>query len=200
VSSWKNGDASTEVAHLKKSGPGTENAPSGVLDLNVILQYGLSNGFPELADKFQELNELLHGRANTDQGVYLSLGNTDGVSKTFSLFVEPGDIVLCEEFSFSSSLNSGRAKGAVFWPVKMDEHGLIPEDLDSVLTHWDESAGKKPHLLYTIPCGQNPTGSVQPPERYDAIYAIAQKHDIIMSVWLAISRHARSVYSPRVCR
>jgi DNA-binding transcriptional MocR family regulator len=34
--------------------------------------------------------------------------------------------------------------------------------------------------MYTIPCGQNPTGSVMPSERYDEIYAICQKHDVII--------------------
>lgn len=180
VSAWQNGEASTDTIHLKKTGPGTENDPEGLLDLNEVLQYGLSNGFSELTEKLQELNDLTHGRAHADHAVYVSLGNTDGVSKTFSLFVEPGDIVLSEEYSFSSSLNSGRARGATFYPVKVDGQGLVPEELDRVLTEWDDAVGKKPHLLYTIPCGQNPTGSVQPQERYDAIYAICQKHDVII--------------------
>lgn len=181
VASWQQGTAATATAHLKKVGPGTEAAPSGVLDLNVVLQYGLTNGFPGLIDKLERLNELLHGRVHADHAVFLTLGNTDGVSKTFSLFVEPGDYVLAEEYSFSSSLNSGRAKGAKFYPVKVDGDGLVPEDLERVLSTWDTDAlGKKPHLLYTIPVGQNPTGSVQPAERYDAIYAICSKHDVIM--------------------
>lgn len=52
--------------------------------------------------------------------------------------------MLCEEFAFSSSLSSGRAKGIEFVPVKMDEHGLIPEDLDRILSQWDVTLqGKK---------------------------------------------------------
>lgn len=119
------------------------------------------------------------------------------MSKVFQLFVEP-DVsnVLAEEFTFASSLNSGRSKGAKFYPIKVDGDGLIPEDLDRVLSTWDEATlGQKPKLLYTIPCGQvsgypsrlpelnsrqNPTGSIQPQSRYDEIYRIAQKHDIIM--------------------
>lgn len=119
------------------------------------------------------------------------------MSKVFQLFVEP-DVtnVLAEEFTFASSLNSGRSKGAKFYPVKVDGDGLVPADLDRVLSTWDEDAlGQKPKLLYTIPCGQvraksrkhlsacsrqNPTGSIQPQSRYDEIYRIAQKHDVIM--------------------
>jgi hypothetical protein len=79
-----------------------------------------------------------------------------GCSKVFSLLVEPDvDTVLCEEFTFSSSIANGQAKGAKFYPIKMDDGGLIPSELERVLSSWDEGTqGRRPHLLYTIPCGQ----------------------------------------------
>ena len=53
---------------------------------------------------------------------------------------------------------------------------MIPESLDRIMTEWDVSLkGRKPKLMYTIPVGQNPTGSCPPAERYDAIYALCQK-------------------------
>ncbi|WWD22194.1 hypothetical protein CI109_106685 [Kwoniella shandongensis] len=182
VDDWKEGTAPTEEIHLKKTGPGTELDEGGVLDLSVILQYGLSNGYRELVDKLEEINLLLHGKTISDASVYVTLGNTDGVSKVFQLLVEPDvDTVLTEGYSFSSSLNSARAKGAKVYPVRIDEHGLDPVDFEHVLSSWDETTqGRKPHILYTIPCGQNPTGTIQPQERYDAIYAVAQKHDVII--------------------
>ncbi|WVR08403.1 hypothetical protein IAU60_005458 [Kwoniella sp. DSM 27419] len=182
VSDWQDGTAPTELIHLKKTGPGTENDHGGILDLNTILQYGLSNGYPELIKQLEELNYLLHGKAISDASIYVTLGNTDGVSKAFQLLIEPDvDTVLTEEYSFSSSLNSARAKGAKLYPIKVDEQGLVPADLEHVLSTWNEpSQGKKPHVLYTIPCGQNPTGSIMPPGRYDEIYRIAQKHDIVI--------------------
>ncbi|KAL7424089.1 hypothetical protein Q5752_001674 [Cryptotrichosporon argae] len=182
VAAWQAGETETSKIHLKKTGPGTEGDPAGLLDLNDVLQYGLSNGYPVLLRQLSELNTLVHGRATADAAVYISLGNTDGVSKVWTLFVEPDvDTVLTESYTFGSSLNSGRARGAKFYPVKTDGDGLVPEDLEAVLSGWDEARqGRKPHLLYTIPCGQNPTGSVQPSERYDAIYRICQKHDVII--------------------
>ncbi|KAK8846884.1 hypothetical protein IAR55_005974 [Kwoniella newhampshirensis] len=172
IDDWRAGVAPTEEVHLKKTGPGTEMDEGGVLDLNVILQYGLSNGYKELVEKLEQINLLLHGKTISDASIYVTLGNTDGVSKAFQLLVEPDvDTVLTEEYSFSSSLNSARAKGAKLYPIKVDADGLDPEDLENVLSGWDEVAqGRKPHLLYTIPCGQ----------RYEAIYAIAQKHDVII--------------------
>jgi aromatic amino acid aminotransferase I len=105
VESWQTGQAPTELIHLKKTGPGTENDEEGILDLNQVLQYGLSNGFPQFVSQLTELNELVHGKTIADASVYVSCGNTDGkwawlgpgivliqytgVSKVFQLFVEP---------------------------------------------------------------------------------------------------------------
>jgi len=79
VAGWQNGTAATETIHLKKTGPGTENDPEGILDLNQVLQYGLSNGFPGFIQQLQELNELVHGKSIADASVYISCGNTDGM-------------------------------------------------------------------------------------------------------------------------
>ena len=182
VDDWKAGTAACETFHLKKTGPGTEDDVAGIYDLNEILQYGLSNGFPKFMNSLLELNEAIHGRTIVDASVYITCGNTDGVSKVFQLFVEPGvDTVLTEEYSFGSSLNNGRSKGAKFYPIKTDADGMDPEDLETVLSEWDESKqGPKPHLMYTIPCGQNPTGTVMPPERYERIYQLCCRHDVII--------------------
>lgn len=179
---WKNGTAEVEDFHFKKTGPGTENVPAGIHDINEILQYGLSNGFPKLIDLVKKLNECLHGKVSEDADIFITCGGTDGISKVFQLFVEPGvDTVLTEEYSFDTSLINGRSRGAKFFPIKTDEEGMVPEDLEQVLGNWDENArGRKPHLLYTIPCGQNPTGSVMPSSRYDEIYQICSKHDVII--------------------
>lgn len=125
--------------------------------------------------------QLVHSPPYADATTVLTLGATDGVAKTWMLFCDKGDNVLCEDFTFMASLNSGRARGINFHGVDCDTDGLIPEALDRTLTEWDVAVkGKRPHLLYTIPCGQNPTGTCLSEERYQAIYALARKHDLII--------------------
>lgn len=164
--------------HLDKSGDGL--GPAGLMDLRTVLQYGLTKSYPQLVDRLTALNELLHGTPHAETAVTATLGNTDGVSKAMTLFVDEGDVVLAEEFEFPASVNAGRAKGATFEPVPLDEEGLVPVALDKLLTEWDSTKGKKPHVLLTTPCGQNPTGCVSTPERMDAVYAVARKHDLVM--------------------
>ncbi|OBZ65805.1 hypothetical protein A0H81_14224 [Grifola frondosa] len=62
----------------------------------------------------------------------------------------------------------------------MDDGGLIPEELERILANWNEERGRRPHVLYTVPCGQNPTGSTLSLERRKQIYEIAQRFDLII--------------------
>ena len=80
------------------------------------------------------------------------IGNMDGVSKCFRLLGSPGDNFLADEFSFNALTNAPLSHGVSWVPVKIDEGGLIPSDLERVLSEWDERVhGRRPHVLYTVP-------------------------------------------------
>ena len=121
------------------------------------------------------------------------------------MFLEHGDYLLTEEFAFSSAVETAIPLGAKMCPIGLDAQGLIPEHMDEILSNWDEKArgARKPFLLYTVPyvtscsslptekhrpgtnscetsSGQNPTGATQGTERRKVIYAVAQKHDLII--------------------
>jgi aromatic amino acid aminotransferase I len=83
----------------------------------------------------------------SDWQVLLNSGSTDGWSKVVSLICEKDEYILVEEHTFSSA--------QAFWapickaaPVAIDHEGLVPEDLENVLEHWDEKhpGSKRPHL------------------------------------------------------
>ena len=64
--------------------------------------------------------------------------------------------------------------------IPIDAEGLLPESMDQILSTWDVATrgARKPHLLYTVPTGQNPTGATQSGPRRRALYKVCQKHDI----------------------
>ncbi|OAX35057.1 PLP-dependent transferase [Rhizopogon vinicolor AM-OR11-026] len=113
--------------------------------------------------------------------VLLTLGNSDGITKIFRLLGEKGDYFLTDEFSFPSMTNCPLAYGIKWVGIKMDSGGIIPEELEKVLAKWDEvKLGRRPHVLYIIPVGQNPTGSTLSVDRRKKIYDIAQRWDLII--------------------
>ncbi|KIJ26428.1 hypothetical protein M422DRAFT_212501 [Sphaerobolus stellatus SS14] len=151
------------------------------LDLAVAMQYSTGLGLPVLRQRFSEINELLHSPRPCTQNVILTLGNADGMTKLYRLLGSPGDTFLVEEYSFCGLTNAPLAQGVKWQPIKIDHMGLIPEEMEGILSSWDEgSMGRRPHVLYCIPTGQNPTGATLPVERRRAIYAIAQKYDVII--------------------
>lgn len=84
--------------------------------------------------------------------VTLTLGNSDGITKCFRLFGDRGDTFLADELTFSALTNAVTAQGVSWAPVKIDDGGLIPEELERVLSTWNTRIqGKFPHVLYTVP-------------------------------------------------
>ncbi|KAK6454681.1 aromatic amino acid aminotransferase [Scheffersomyces xylosifermentans] len=147
------------------------------IELARSLQYGFTEGQPEITDFLKTHTDMIHKVPYADWDLIASVGNTESWDATLRTFVTRGDSILVEEYSFSSALETVQAQGVNTIPVQMDEYGLIPEALSSLLDQW---VGPKPKLLYTICTGQNPTGSCLSIERRKAIYALAVKHDFII--------------------
>lgn len=77
------------------------------------------------------------------------------------LFMEPGDSILCEEYTYPhvpESLVSPVGYHSI--AVRIDEDGVIPQLLRETLEGMQSRGEKLPRLLYTVPVGQNPTGGL----------------------------------------
>lgn len=98
------------------------------------------------------------------------------------MFLKRGDYVISEDYTFATAVETASPLGCRMVGVKMDAEGLLPESLDELLMNWDEEArgARRPFLLYTVPSGQNPTGSTQGKKRREDIYKVSQKHDLII--------------------
>ena len=153
----------------------------GLYDLEIALNYGLGAGSPQMLRFVTEHVELVHRPPYQDWHCSLTIGNSSALEIAFRLLTEPGQCILMEEFTFSSAVETARPMGLHVVGIKMDGEGLLPAHMDEVLSGWDERARggvKKPHLLYTVPCGQNPTGATAGAERRRQVYAVARRHDV----------------------
>lgn len=166
-------DDSLKVSIKKK------DQADGDIPLARALQYGFTNGQPELIKFLKEHTTIIHDMKYADWEVIATTGNTNAWESTLRVFCDKGDVILGEAYSFSSSLASAEAQGVTVFPVPIDEQGIIPERLEEILDNWNTDA-PKPKLLYTIPTGQNPTGSSLADDRKVDIYRIAQKHDFLI--------------------
>ncbi|KAL1603474.1 putative secondary metabolism biosynthetic enzyme [Paraconiothyrium brasiliense] len=147
-------------------------------DLAIAMNYGYSVGSPQVLRYLTEHVELIHDPPYQDWEVCMTCGTTSGLEIALRLFCNPGDTILTERYAYAGTIVCARSQGLRLETIDMDEEGLIPADLDYKLNNWNSAKGNKPHVLYTIPTGQNPTGATQSLKRRQDIYEIAEKHDI----------------------
>ena len=93
------------------------------------------------------------------------------------IFLEPGDTVLIEEFSYLGTLAMLLSRQANVVHIDCDDQGIIPESLEENLA---KLAKEKisPKFMYLISVYQNPTGITIPLERRKQIIEIAQKYNV----------------------
>lgn len=155
-------------------------SPEIKLDLAKALQYGQGSGNADLVKFFKEHTEMIHHPPYADWGVMMTAGNTNAIDTCIRMLFNRGDSLLIEEYTFPSVLECARPQGVKPVAVKLDADGIVPDLLDEQLNSWDDSVGRRPKVLYTIPTGQNPTGSTSSPARRQALYKVCQKHDIVI--------------------
>lgn len=82
----------------------------------------------------------------------MNCGNTDAWCKVVRLLCEPGDFILCEQYTYPSAQALWIPMGCTAAPVKIDSRGLIPSDLESILGSWEElhPGTKRPHLYASL--------------------------------------------------
>ena len=126
VATWRSAGPSAPCHKLASS----THEPCA-LPIQTGLQYSHGAGLPDAQRVVTELTNYYH--APSDHVCTLTLGNSDGITKCFRLLGEPGDHFIADEFSFSSMTNVPLAQGIKWVGIKMDDGGMIPEELERVL-------------------------------------------------------------------
>lgn len=174
-----NSDLNSEEDYLEMKIMKNYRSHCSDITLARSLQYGSIEGHPELLEFLKEHTNMVHNIQYTDWGLITSIGNTYGWDAVLRVFCDEGDVVLAEEYTYPSSIACANAQGVTLFPLHTDENGIIPQRLEDLLENWSSEL-PMPKLLYTIPTGQNPTGTTLPIERRLEIYALAQKYDMII--------------------
>lgn len=156
---------------------GASVAAAKDVELARSLQYGYTEGQPELIEFLKEHTQIIHNVPYEDWGLITTIGNTQSWDACLRTFASRGDVILVEGYTFPSALEAAHGQGITTFPIPMDNYGIVPEALAQVLQQW---VGPKPKLLYTICTGQNPMGSCISAERRKQVYQLAQQHDLIL--------------------
>lgn len=177
-----------EIATIEKySASVPKENPKAEYDLSIALNYSQATGSAQMTRFVTEHVELALGAPPyADWGVCLTPGSTAALEQTLRMLcdgVMRKDTIITEEFAFSTALETAAPLGVGVVGVPMDEEGILPSEMDRILAEWkpEERGGRRrPHVLYTVPSGQNPTGATQSAQRRREVYEVAQRWDVII--------------------
>jgi 2-aminoadipate transaminase len=113
----------------------------------------------------------------TAEDVLITTGSGQGLDLVNRLFLDPGDTVILEEFTYQGAITKVTRRGATVVGAPLDEHGLRIDALERILDDLGRK-GVRPKYIYTIPTIQNPTGSILPIERREGLLALARQYGV----------------------
>jgi 2-aminoadipate transaminase len=113
----------------------------------------------------------------TADDVLITSGSGQAIDLVNRLFLERGDTVILEEFTYGGALTKLARLGVNVVGAPLDEDGLKIEALGELLVDLRRK-GVVPKYIYTIPTIQNPTGSIMPLERRRKLLELASRHGV----------------------
>lgn len=148
------------------------------IDPQVLLQYGATEGYAPLRKLIKNRLAAINNLDN-DEEIMVVSGSTQAMDVAVKVLCDEGDIVLCEEMTFSGAVSAIKGYGAVPMavPMNIEEESMDLVELEKML---QADIHNKIKMLYIIPTFQNPLGTSIPLEKRQEIYKIAQKYDVII--------------------
>ena len=137
------------------------------------LQYSTTEGFAPLRQHIaQRMNRKFNTRIQSDN-ILITSGSQQALDFSGKLFLNEGDIVLCESPTYLAAISAFKAYQPQFIEVPTDHEGMIIADLQRILEQHDLIK-----LVYIIPDFQNPTGRTWSIERRQQFVDVMSHYDI----------------------
>lgn len=136
------------------------------------LQYGPTDGFTPLREKIAKRVEVF-GFKTSAENILITSGSQQGLDFSARVFLNEGDIVICESPSYLGAINAFKACMPEFVEVATDAEGMVMEDLEEVL-----KTRENVKMIYVIPDFQNPSGKTWSVERRKRLIELANEYDL----------------------
>jgi len=136
------------------------------------LQYGPTEGYNPLREKIAKRMAKVKVDATIDN-ILITSGSQQGLDFVARVFIDPGDVIICESPTYLGAINAFKAYEPRFVEVATDNEGMILEELEKALK---ENENVK--FIYVIPDFQNPSGKTWSLERRKGLVELANKYNV----------------------
>ena len=109
--------------------------------------------------------------------MFLSSGAGGAIKCFLEALIDPGDVVLTEEFTYLGTLNMLLERRASVIQVPTDSEGMDTNVLEKTIGELASKA-KRPKLIYTIPVYQNPMGMTLSLDRRKHMLDISHRYGV----------------------
>ena len=144
---------------------------------DTLTKYPDVQGYSKLRSLISDNLTKYRGIAIDPEFIFLSSGAGGAIKTIIDAFIDTGDIVLAEEYTYLGTLNMLLAKGAQVLHIPTDQYGIETEKLENTLKEL-KLKNTLPKLICTIPVYQNPMGITMSLERKKELINISRKYQI----------------------
>jgi len=137
------------------------------------LQYSTTEGDPRLRALLAERMRSTRGIEVSAENILILSGSQQGLDLTGKLFLDEGDVVVCESPTYLAAISAFKNYSPRFVEVSTDDEGIIIPELEKLLTQ-----NNKAKFIYVIPDFQNPSGRTWSLERRRAFLEVASRFEI----------------------
>jgi DNA-binding transcriptional MocR family regulator len=137
------------------------------------LQYSTTEGFEPLR---RQVSARIAAKfaVKVDYGnILITNGSQQALDFAGKLFLDAGDVVLCESPTYLAAISAFRAYQPRFVEVPTDDEGMIVEELAKVLR-----STPRIKFIYVVPDFQNPTGRTWSLERRRRFAELVQEYEV----------------------
>jgi len=139
------------------------------------LQYTTTEGYAPLRQWIANRMNTRLGTQFEHEDILITHGSQQALDLSGKVFLDEGDVVLCESPTYLAAISAFRAYGCEFVEVPTDNDGMIMEELERIL-----ETTQRVKIIYMIPDFQNPTGRSWSLERREQLAKAAIKHQVMI--------------------
>lgn len=137
------------------------------------LQYSTTEGYEPLRRQIaSRMNRIIQTKV-TPENVLITSGSQQALDLVGKLFIDSGDVILCESPTYLAAISAFKAYQPQFVEVPTDADGIILEELERIL-----QTTPQVKFIYVIPDFQNPTGKTWSVERRQAFMRLVQQYEL----------------------
>lgn len=113
----------------------------------------------------------------TTDDLILADGSGQPIHMIIETLVDPGDVVLTDDFIYGGTLGQLRRFRADIRGVACDDNGMLPSAAEETIQTAIRE-GKRPKFIYLVPTFQNPQGWTMSLERRQTMVDLSRKYEV----------------------